>query len=473
MKKLYTIIIILFAVQISFSQETDSLVSTQPTDSLQYTRNYDELGTIVDRIPLADKDTLKITRWFGDWWFGASASVPFNQYFGEFHAATIYARPVNSQFNPEFEYVTENGFGYGFGLLAEYNPVTSRYGGFLNINYTIRTLDSETDIENESLELKYSINSSISYLELRPAFRYDITPSGFYAFIGPGVDIPISQEGQQLESFVNSGDIKEYNKFEYDDLKMRFYVHLGAGIDLFMADIAGTRVRFSPYFTADLGTTIVGKQNGGVSDSDIGLASARVGLSVKFGSDNRQVERLKFDPNYVGPDYDIAGIDNDVNLSGNLKDTTINSTDIAYYKKPEPEIIEEPLAEVEEREEPEVEENIVMETNRMKFFEFPTPAATDMTPRLQAYLNSVIRYMKNNPSSEIRVVGHSDNNGTPEQNQRRSVVRKDKVVRYLLSQGIDRYRILDRGEGDRKPIADSRTPEGRKKNRRVEITIVQ
>ena len=182
---------------------------------------------------------------------------------------------------------------------------------------------------------------------------------------------------------------------------------------------------------------------------------------------------MKFDPNYVGPDYDIAGIDNDVNLFGNLKDTTINSTDIAYYKRPEPEIIEEPLAEVEEREEPEVEENIVMETNRMKFFEFPTPAATDMTPRLQAYLNSVIRYMKNNPSSEIRVVGHSDNNGTPEQNQRRSVVRKDKVVRYLLSQGIDRYRILDRGEGDRKPIADSRTPEGRKENRRVEITIVQ
>lgn len=470
MKNLYIILLIAFSFQISFSQETDSLVSTQP-DSLQYTRNFDELGTIVDKIPLADKDTLKITRWYGDWWFGASASVPFNQYFGEFHAATIYARPVNSQYNPEFEYVTESGFGYGFGLLAEYNPVTSRYGGFLNINYSIRTLDSETDIENKSLELKYSINSNISYLELRPAFRYDISPSGIYAFIGPGIDIPVSQEGQQLESFVNSGDIKEYNKFEYDDLKMRFYVHLGAGIDLFMADIAGTRVRFSPYFTADLGTSIVGKQNGGVSDSDIGLASARVGLSVKFGNDNRRVERLKFDPNYVGPDYDIAGIDSEVNLSGNLKDTTINSTDIAYYKKPEPEIIEDPIVENEEViEEP---ENISMETNKMKFFDFPTPAATDITPQLKTYLNSVIKYMKENPSSEIRVVGHSDNMGTPEQNQRRSVVRKDKVVRYLLSKGIDRYRILDRGEGDRRPIADSRTPEGRKKNRRVEITIVQ
>jgi OOP family OmpA-OmpF porin len=81
--------------------------------------------------------------------------------------------------------------------------------------------------------------------------------------------------------------------------------------------------------------------------------------------------------------------------------------------------------------------------------------------------------MKENPSSEIRIVGHSDNMGTPEQNQRRSVQRKDKVVNYLLSKGIDRFRILDRGEGDRRPIADSKTAEGRRKNRRGEITIVQ
>ena len=472
MKNLYFILLIVLTIQISLSQETDSLVSTQP-DSLLFTKNYDELGTIVDRVPLENKDTLKITRWFGDWWFGANVSIPFNQYFGEFHAATIYARPVNSDFNPEFEYFTQSGFGYGLGIMAVYNPVSSRYGGFLSVNYTVRPLDSETEIENTALELKYLINSNISYLEFRPAFRYDLTPDGFYAFIGPGIDIPVGQEGQQLESFVNSGDINEYNRFEYDDLKMRFYVHIGAGIDLFMADLAGTRFRLSPFFTADIGTSVVGTQTGGVSNSDVSLASARVGLSVKFGSDNRKEEILKFDPNYVGPDYDIAGIDNDVNLSGNLRDTTLNSTDIAYYEKPEPEVIEDPVVTRDETEEPEVDENISMETNRLKFFEFPTPAATDITPRLQKYLNSVIKYMKENPSSEIRVVGHSDNNGTPEQNQRRSVVRKDKVVRYLLSKGIDRYRILDRGEGDRRPIADSRTPEGRKKNRRVEITIVQ
>jgi len=134
-------------------------------------------------------------------------------------------------------------------------------------------------------------------------------------------------------------------------------------------------------------------------------------------------------------------------------------------------VIEDPIEEPEEVEE--IAENINMETNRLKFFEFPTPAATDITPRLKSYLNSVAKYMKENPSSEIRIVGHSDNMGTPEQNQRRSVQRKDKVVNYLLSKGIDRFRILDRGEGDRRPIADSKTAEGRRKNRRVEITIVQ
>jgi outer membrane protein OmpA-like peptidoglycan-associated protein len=109
----------------------------------------------------------------------------------------------------------------------------------------------------------------------------------------------------------------------------------------------------------------------------------------------------------------------------------------------------------------------------MKFYEFPTSEATQLTGELKSYLDAVAKYLQENPSAEIRVVGHSDNIGTAEENQRRSVIRKDRVVRYLLAKGINRYRILDRGEGDRKPIADTRTAEGRKKNRRVEITIIQ
>ncbi len=471
MKYLYFILLLLLATQISFTQETDSLVNTQ-TDSLLVTRNYDEKGTIIDMIPLADKDTLKVTRWYGDWWFGASFVVPYTNYMGDFYAPINYGIAVNPMFNPEYKFQPGDGFGYGFGLMAEYNPVNSRHGALLRLNYTNRTIYSETEIISKTDERRYFINSSIDYLEFRPAYRFDLNPYGFYAFVGPGLDLPLGQESELNQKFVNSGDIKDFRKFKYDETKLRFFVHAGIGVDLFLVDVGGTRFRLAPFFAADFGSPIIGTQNTGVSESSVNVVSARLGLSVKFGSDQRKSERLKFDPNYRGPEYDIAGIENDVNLSGNLRDTTLNSSDIAYYKKPEPEVeeIEDPIVEPEEVEE---EETVNLETNRLQFFEFPTPAATDVTPRLKSYLNSVAKYMKDNPSSEIRIVGHSDNMGTPEQNQRRSVQRKDKVVNYLLSKGIDRFRILDRGEGDRRPIADSKTAEGRRKNRRVEITIVQ
>ena len=43
---------------------------------------------------------------------------------------------------------------------------------------------------------------------------------------------------------------------------------------------------------------------------------------------------------------------------------------------------------------------------------------------------------------------------------------------YLTSKGIDKNRVYTEGKGEKQPVADNRTAEGRAKNRRVEIEVV-
>lgn len=454
MKKTLIIIISVFATCFLFAEE--------------------DRGTIIDYNPLPNNDTLKVTRWYGDWWFGIGADASYSQFFGDFYAARNVYLAVSDVYNPEFQFSDGNGFGYSVGLMAEYNPISSPHGAFMSIKYLNKGLYTETGVINRVLEAKYVIESRLNFIEIRPAYRYDFGVINMYGFIGPGIDIGIGQDSKRLLTFVNTGDIKEYYVFDFDKVNTRFYAHMGVGLDLFVTDLNGTRFRFSPYISADFGTNLLGTQNLGDKESSINFASARLGVSLKLGPDHRTFDTLKYDPNYKGPDYQVSTIESDVNLSGNLKDNLLRPSDIAYYELPEQiEIVREEPSVIREEQEKQDIKKVNLETNRMKFYEFPTSESTQLTGELKSYLDAIARYMAENPGAEIRVVGHSDNMGSAEENQRRSVIRKDRVVRYLLAKGINRYRILDRGEGDRRPIADTKTVEGRKKNRRVEITIIQ
>ena len=72
----------------------------------------------------------------------------------------------------------------------------------------------------------------------------------------------------------------------------------------------------------------------------------------------------------------------------------------------------------------------------------------------------------------IIAVGHADAIGTDEYNQKLSVRRAEAVKAYLVSKGISANRVYTEGKGEKQPVADNRTSEGRAKNRRVEIEVV-
>ncbi len=88
-------------------------------------------------------------------------------------------------------------------------------------------------------------------------------------------------------------------------------------------------------------------------------------------------------------------------------------------------------------------------------------------------LNKVVDFLKQNRTVEIEISGHTDNKGTDEYNDDLSQGRSQAVVDYIVSQGIDSYRLAARGYGESKPIDTNDTDEGRSNNRRVEFTVLK
>lgn len=72
----------------------------------------------------------------------------------------------------------------------------------------------------------------------------------------------------------------------------------------------------------------------------------------------------------------------------------------------------------------------------------------------------------------IEVVGHTDDVGDNDYNQKLSEQRAEAVGRYLVEAGIDPNKILMVGAGETAPIASNATPEGRAENRRVEVLVL-
>jgi OOP family OmpA-OmpF porin len=103
------------------------------------------------------------------------------------------------------------------------------------------------------------------------------------------------------------------------------------------------------------------------------------------------------------------------------------------------------------------------------FFDFDKSV---LKPEGKAKLDDLVGKLKTVALEVIIAIGHTDNIGTKEYNQKLSVRRAEAVKAYLVSKGIEPNRIYTEGKGLTQPIADNRTAAGRAKNRRVEIEVV-
>jgi outer membrane protein OmpA-like peptidoglycan-associated protein len=95
----------------------------------------------------------------------------------------------------------------------------------------------------------------------------------------------------------------------------------------------------------------------------------------------------------------------------------------------------------------------------------------DIKPNLRSVLDSFANGLRDDPTTRIRIIGHTDSTGSDAINDPLSLSRARSVGSYLADRGIDPGRIETVGRGEHEPIADNSSDAGRAKNRRVEILL--
>ena len=90
----------------------------------------------------------------------------------------------------------------------------------------------------------------------------------------------------------------------------------------------------------------------------------------------------------------------------------------------------------------------------------------------KAKIDKIAKIIENYPN-DLLITGHTALSGTAESCQILSEERADSVAKYMIKIGLrDKYHIFTQGFGSRVPIASNATEEGKAKNRRVEITLM-
>ena len=95
-----------------------------------------------------------------------------------------------------------------------------------------------------------------------------------------------------------------------------------------------------------------------------------------------------------------------------------------------------------------------------------------LKPEAKAKLDDLVAKTKGINLEVIIAVGHTDSDASDAYNQKLSVRRSEAVKAYLVSKGIEKNRVYTEGKGEKQPVADNKTKEGKAKNRRTEIEVV-
>lgn len=104
---------------------------------------------------------------------------------------------------------------------------------------------------------------------------------------------------------------------------------------------------------------------------------------------------------------------------------------------------------------------------------FFTPSNSELTADSKPELDRVYQFIMDNPNMKVEIAGHTNNACSADFCMKLSTARAKAVYDYLAAKGVNRANIRYKGYGSSKPRWSNDTPEGLRKNRRVEFTILE
>ena len=116
------------------------------------------------------------------------------------------------------------------------------------------------------------------------------------------------------------------------------------------------------------------------------------------------------------------------------------------------------------------DEGVTISLNNIQFL----PDTSRFVPGEERKIETIAEILRSYPDRDVLVTGHTALAGTREGRERLSLERARVVAACLVAAGARREdQLVVRGMGARQPVADNATEEGRKLNRRVEITLLE
>lgn len=97
--------------------------------------------------------------------------------------------------------------------------------------------------------------------------------------------------------------------------------------------------------------------------------------------------------------------------------------------------------------------------------------STAIKPGFYSAMDKLADVMVRYGKTTLTIVGHTDNTGAADYNQRLSEGRALSVARYLEARNVNPVRLATSGKGESEPAASNSSEEGRQANRRVEIYV--
>lgn len=427
-------------------------------------------GTVYDIQILPNNDTLMTIRNPGDFWYGLSGGINTNLFYGDLKVPRN-PNPTNPSGDTinTVSFKTKSSISPWIGLMAEYKPNGQSYAIFLGINlYDSRSIVTES-VDGNLAKLSHTFSMNYNYISASPGFRYDLT-SSLFLLTSLSIEYLLGTKQYIYHNWTNSQNKNQEFKVPKGPLEYRFGVNLGLGYDFTFLDINRKyRAKFSPYVLFGVGTAAYTGYN-----SNTNQFLVRIGFQVKMGKDNTVQETIPVDPNTLYKPGDIAQFKGTKNVSFTLPSNSLISLNITPFNNSIISMDEDTTKSVEITGTlipDEKTENVVLVYNKLKPFYSPTAEMTKVTKSLQTYLDEFVKTWQKDRSILIDVVGYSDNQGSFEVNEARAKERTKQAVDYLVKKGVPRLNIYDRVGGSRNTGENQFTAEGRRKSRRVDISI--